>query len=87
VIHGDRDTLVPVAEARRFTETLRASLRVPVAYAEIPGAQHAFEICPSVRTAAAQRAIQRFCRVVTATPASAQSSRDLREARPPSAAE
>jgi len=49
VIHGDRDTLVPVDEARRFTETLRASLRVPVAYAEIPGAQHAFDGFESVR--------------------------------------
>ena len=60
VIHGDRDTLVPVAEARRFTETLRASLRVPVAYAEIPGAQHAFEIFPSLRTTFVVHGVERF---------------------------
>ncbi len=60
VIHGDRDTLVPVAEARRFTEVLRASLRVPVAYAEIPGAQHAFEIFPSLRTTFVVHGVERY---------------------------
>jgi acetyl esterase/lipase len=60
VIHGDRDTLVPVAEARRFTEALRASLRVPVAYAEIPGAQHAFEIFPSLRTTFVVHGVERY---------------------------
>ena len=60
VIHGERDTLVPVAEARRFTETLRASLRVPVAYAEIPGAQHAFEIFPSLRTTFVVHGVERY---------------------------
>jgi acetyl esterase/lipase len=60
VIHGERDTLVPVAEARRFTETLRASMRVPVAYAEIPGAQHAFEIFPSLRATFVVHGVERF---------------------------
>jgi len=49
VIHGNRDTLVPVAEARRFAEELRAVSKCKVVYAEIPGAQHAFEIFPSLR--------------------------------------
>jgi acetyl esterase/lipase len=60
VVHGDRDTLVPVAEARRFSEALRASLRVPVVYAEIPGAQHAFEIFPSLRTTFVIHGVERF---------------------------
>ena len=60
VIHGDRDTLVPVAEARRFSETLRAVVRQPVVYAEIPGAQHAFEIFPSVRTTFVVHGVERF---------------------------
>jgi acetyl esterase/lipase len=60
VIHGDRDTLVPVAEARRFTDVLRATLRVPVAYAEIPGAQHAFEIFPSLRTTFVVHGVERY---------------------------
>jgi acetyl esterase/lipase len=60
VVHGDRDTLVPVAEARRFTDALRAALPVPVVYAEIPGAQHAFEIFPSVRTTFVIHGVERF---------------------------
>jgi acetyl esterase/lipase len=52
IIHGDRDSLVPVAEARRFHEALAAVSKDTVAYAEIPGAQHAFEVFPSRRTAA-----------------------------------
>ena len=60
VIHGDRDTLVPVADARHFVEALRSKVRAPVLYAEIPGAQHAFEIFPSLRTALVLQGVGRF---------------------------
>jgi dipeptidyl aminopeptidase/acylaminoacyl peptidase len=60
VVHGDRDTLVPVAEARRFSDLLRTTLRVPVVYAEIPGAQHAFEIFPSLRSTFVVHGVERF---------------------------
>lgn len=60
VIHGDKDTLVPVAEARNFCATLRELSRNPVAYAEIPGAQHAFEIFPSLRTTFVIHGVERF---------------------------
>ena len=60
VVHGDRDTLVPVAEARRFTEALRAAVHAPVVYAEIPGAQHAFEIFPSLRSTFVVHGVERF---------------------------
>jgi acetyl esterase/lipase len=60
VIHGDRDTMVPVAEARRFVEALRQASREPVVYAEIPGAQHAFEIFPSLRTTFVIHGVERF---------------------------
>ncbi len=46
VIHGSRDTLVPAEDARLFVELLRAVSKEPVAYAELPGAQHAFEVFP-----------------------------------------
>jgi acetyl esterase/lipase len=59
VIHGDRDTLVPVDEARRFVETLAKS-GVSVAYAEVPGAQHAFEIFPSLRTTFVIHGVERY---------------------------
>jgi acetyl esterase/lipase len=60
VIHGDSDTLVPVADARHFVEALRQHMREPVVYAEIPGAQHAFEIFPSLRTTFVVHGVERF---------------------------
>jgi acetyl esterase/lipase len=60
VIHGSNDTLVPALEARRFVERLRERSDQPVAYAEIRGAQHAFDIFPSVRSAHVVRSVERF---------------------------
>ena len=60
VIHGDADTLVPVAEARHFVRALAEKTRAPLAYAELGGAQHAFEIFPSVRTLHTVNAVHRF---------------------------
>jgi acetyl esterase/lipase len=64
VVHGANDTLVPVAEARHFVELLRRRSPSPVAYAELPGAQHAFEIFRSIRTAHTVRAVERFLATV-----------------------
>jgi len=50
VIQGTHDTLVWVEEARIFVAALREVATQPVAYVELPGAQHAFEIFHSVRT-------------------------------------
>ncbi len=61
VIHGDSDTLVPVASARRFAAALREKSLSPVLYAEIPGAQHAFELFYSLRTFYALQAVEQFC--------------------------
>jgi acetyl esterase/lipase len=60
VIHGRNDTLVPVGEARQFVEKLRGISKEPVVYAELPGAQHAFDVFPSIRTAHIIRAIERY---------------------------
>ncbi len=60
VIQGARDTLVPVEEARHFVEALNANRSSPVIYAEIPGAQHAFELCSTPRAQAAVDGIERF---------------------------
>src|SRR5436305_1300349 len=60
VIHGHNDTLVPVAEARHFVEKLQATSHEPVVYAELPGAQHAFDVFPSIRTAHIIRAFERY---------------------------
>ncbi len=50
VIHGDRDTLAPVEEARSFANQLRKASKAPVIYAELKGAQHAFDLFCSPRT-------------------------------------
>ncbi len=61
LLHGDRDSLAPVAQARQFRDALRGSSEQPVAWAELPGAQHAFEIFPSLRSVQVVRGVERFC--------------------------
>ena len=51
IVHGDRDTLAPVEDARLFVDRLRATSHAPVMYTELKGAQHAFDIFASPRTA------------------------------------
>ncbi len=60
VIHGAKDNLVPVDQARRLVAALRTLSRNPVAYAEIPGATHAFEIFHSARTGDLVNAVDRY---------------------------
>ncbi|MGH3716916.1 MAG: alpha/beta hydrolase, partial [Micromonosporaceae bacterium] len=60
VIHGRHDSLVPVTEAREFVRRLRAVSGNPVGYAELAGAQHAFDIFPSIRSAHVVRGVERF---------------------------
>ena len=64
VLHGRNDSLVPVEQARAFAAKLRASSGAPVAYAELPLAQHAFDFFGSVRAAATAQAIERFLGVI-----------------------
>ena len=84
VVHGANDTLVPVAEARSFVQLLRAASDAPVAYAELPGAQHAFEIFRSVRTLHVVRGTERWLAWAYGTragaPDSASSAPDRRAA-------
>ncbi|MDT4919052.1 MAG: hypothetical protein QOH89_3752 [Pseudonocardiales bacterium] len=60
VLHGTNDTLVPVADGRAFVDRLREHAKNPVAYAELAGAQHAFDVFPSLRSAAVVRGVARF---------------------------
>lgn len=62
-IHGDRDTLAPVADARAFTSVLRRVSPEPVLYVELPGTQHAFDSFRSPRTERVVRAVHRFLAV------------------------
>ena len=60
VAHGDQDTIVLVDDARRFVETLRNASPNPVVYAELPGAQHVFDLFHSIRFDSLVDAIEAF---------------------------
>jgi acetyl esterase/lipase len=60
VLHGRNDSLIPVEQGRTFSKRLREVSRQPVAYAELPFAQHAFDIFGSVRAAHATVAVEQF---------------------------
>jgi len=60
VIHGDRDTLAPLSDARRFVQALSSVSRSPVLFAEIRGAQHAFDMLTSPRSVPVIEGVERF---------------------------
>jgi acetyl esterase/lipase len=60
VLHGRNDSLVPVEQARSFTARLREVSKAPVAYAELPYAQHAFDVFGSARAIHAAVAVEQF---------------------------
>src|SRR3954453_7823 len=64
VLHGTNDSLVPVEQARTFVDELRKESTNPVVYAELPLAQHAFEVFPSIRAHHTVHAVERFLAVV-----------------------
>jgi acetyl esterase/lipase len=65
VVHGDHDTLVIVEDARRFVEELRRKSSNPVVYAELPGAQHGFDLFRSRRFETVVDAIEAFAASVS----------------------
>ena len=77
VIHGERDTLVPVEDARFFVERLRSVSKRPVRYVELPAAEHAFDLWPSERTVRIAEGIGRF---LTAVAGSGRAERSAAEA-------
>jgi acetyl esterase/lipase len=63
VIHGDRDTLAPVEYARLLVEQMQDA-GAHVAYSELRGAQHAFDVFASPRTVRTVAAVERFLAAV-----------------------
>jgi len=49
IIHGSLDTLVLAEGARHFADELTSACNQPVVYAELPGAQHNFDLFHSLR--------------------------------------
>ncbi|WP_406107018.1 alpha/beta hydrolase [Micromonospora globbae] len=58
--HGDKDTLVRVADARHFARQLRRTSAAPVVYAELKGGHHAFDLFHSLRFEAVVDAVEAF---------------------------
>jgi len=74
VVQGSNDTLVPPQVGRRFAERLREYSDSPVAYVELPRAQHAFDVLASIRSRHTSLGAVRFLegirsRVARGTPA------------------
>jgi acetyl esterase/lipase len=68
VLQGQNDTLVPVEEARTFVAALRGVSRAPVAYAELPLAQHAFDVLASLRCQATTNGVAAFLDAARSAP-------------------
>ena len=64
ILQGSLDNLVSAADARTFARELTATSQSPVAYAELPGAWHAFDLFGSTRAHAAAHAVADFLGVL-----------------------
>jgi acetyl esterase/lipase len=60
ILHSTHDSLASVEEARHFAAALRSVSAQPVVYAELPGAQHAWDIIRSKRAMESVHAVTRF---------------------------
>jgi acetyl esterase/lipase len=83
VIHGTNDSLVPVEQARSFVRMLREGSDHEVVYAELPRAQHGFDLFSSVRTLHTMRAVDRFLAVVRSAHGAAEAPTTADEPAPP----
>jgi acetyl esterase/lipase len=68
LVHGDQDTLTPAATARALAGRVREASTNPVVYAELPGAQHSFDLFASVRFEAVIDGIAAFTESLRANP-------------------
>ena len=64
MIHGERDNLIPVGEARAFVHKLRSVSAATAGYVELPGVGHGFDLIDGARTGAVVAAIGRFLRQI-----------------------
>lgn len=60
MLHGTHDTFIPVEEARAFRDALAAVSKNGLIYAELPGAQHGFDLVHSNFGSNAVLAIQSY---------------------------
>lgn len=67
VIHGSKDSVIPVEQARSFVERLRAVSHSTVGYLELPGAGHGYDLIDGERAGAAAHAASLFLNQVHRT--------------------
>jgi acetyl esterase/lipase len=60
IVHGGQDTLTSPERARSLAEEAAGATANPVAYAELPGAQHSFDLLASIRFEAVIDGIEAF---------------------------
>jgi acetyl esterase/lipase len=66
-LHGDKDSSTLVEDTREFVARLREASTNPVLYAELPGAQHTFDLFYSLRYSQVIEAVAAFCAWLRAT--------------------
>lgn len=66
IVHGAKDSLTSPKESEEFASNLADISAAPVGLAMLPGAQHAFDTFPSIRTAFTVRGVARFLATVHA---------------------
>jgi acetyl esterase/lipase len=67
VIHGSKDSVIPVAQARGFVERLRSVSASLVSYVELPGAGHGFDMLDGPRAGSMAHAVSLFLNQVHRT--------------------
>jgi len=60
MLHGEYDSIIPVGEAREFVAAMRKVSETPVLYAELPGAQHGYDVFSSMRADQSAEAVGQF---------------------------
>ena len=66
IVHGGQDTFTPSSRACALAERARRATTNPVVYAELPGAQHSFDLLSSIRFEAVIDGIEAFAGSVVA---------------------
>ena len=60
IVHGDQDTLTAAYTARKLADRVALHSAEPVVYAELPGAQHSFDLLTSIRFEAVIDGVEAF---------------------------
>jgi acetyl esterase/lipase len=67
IAHGDQDTLTSAKTARTLADHVLRASSEPVVYAELPGAQHSFDLLASIRFEAVIDGIEAFAASIAAS--------------------